>query len=230
MDLPIRQIIISFSSKQNTQKRSVKGGNTMKHYKKLLALGLSLVLTMSLATGCGKPNDTSTDGTKTETGSTDTTDNSSVDTTKGNETTGEKTKVVIWSKDRHDADLITARVAEYNETNTDNIEVDYQIYTENYEQAIDMAFQSGEAPDILTQQTQIFQKYVNSGRWADYNQFMDDDFKKTFGSVIVPGMNEIDGKVYYIPTTGTTGRLFYNKAIFEKAGIANPPATLEEMV
>jgi multiple sugar transport system substrate-binding protein len=201
----------------------------MKHYKKLLALGLSLVLTMSMATGCGKSNDTSTDSTKTETGNTGTTD-SSKDTTEGSETTGEKTKVVIWSKDRHDADLITARVADYNKTNTDNIEVDYQIYTENYEQAIDMAFQSGEAPDILTQQTQIFQKYVNSGRWADYNQFMDDDFKKTFGSVIVPGLNEIDGKVYYIPTTGTTGRLFYNKAIFEKAGIANPPTTLEEMV
>lgn len=195
----------------------------MKKSKKVLALMLSMVLTMSMMAGCGKSDDKASDTAST----TETTDESKTAT---GEATGEKTKVVIWSKDRHDADLITSKVDAYNASNTDNIEVDYQIYTENYEQAIDMAFQSGEAPDIIVHQTQIFQKYVNSGRWADYNQFMDDEFKETFGSVIIPGMNEIDGKVYYVPTTGTTGRLFYNKAIFEKAGIANPPATLEEMV
>lgn len=190
--------------------------------RKLLAFLLSVALTATMMAGCGKSGDKSGDTPST----TESTDESKTDS----EATGEKTKVVIWSKDRHDADLITSKVDAYNGNNTDNIEVDYQIYTENYEQAIDMAFQSGEAPDIIVHQTQIFQKYVNSGRWADYTPYMDDDFKATFGSVIIPGMNEIGGKVYYVPTTGTTGRLFYNKAIFEKAGIANPPATLEEMV
>ena len=195
----------------------------MKSYKKLLALAIALMLTMSLVAGCSKSSDKATDDTTTKDSTTDVaTGNESVD--------GDKTKVVIWSKDRHDADLITAKVEEYNASNTDNIEVDYQIYTENYEQAIDMAFQSGEAPDIIVHQTQIFQKYVNSGKWADYNDLMDDEFKAMFSSVIIPGMNEIDGKLYYVPTTGTTGRLFYNKDIFKKAGITNPPATLEEMV
>ena len=41
---------------------------------------------------------------------------------------------------------------------------------------------------------------------------------------------ELDGKLYFIPTTGTTCRLFYNKEIFERVGIEQPPQTLEEMV
>ncbi|MGN6710404.1 ABC transporter substrate-binding protein [Anaerocolumna jejuensis] len=197
----------------------------MKVTKKFLSILLVMIMILSLA-GCSSDKANTANGTKGDGAAKEETDSSKTAGTTG----GEKTKVVIWSKDRHDADLITKKVEAYNASNTDNIVVDYQIYTENYEQAIDMAFQSGEAPDILVQQSQVFQKYLSSGKWADYNQFMDEDFKKTFSSVIIPGMNEFDGKVNYIPTTGTTGRLFYNKNIFEKAGIANPPATLEEMV
>jgi len=59
---------------------------------------------------------------------------------------------------------------------------------------------------------------------------MDDDMKTYFKDVIFPGYNELDEKLYFIPTTGTTCRLFYNKEIFARAGIAEPPKTLEEMV
>lgn len=49
----------------------------------------------------------------------------------------EKTIINIWSKDRHDAEYVQKKVDEYNATNTDNIEVNYQLYTDNYQQAID---------------------------------------------------------------------------------------------
>lgn len=54
--------------------------------------------------------------------------------------------------------------------------------------------------------------------------------KEMFKDVIHEGYNEFDGKLYFIPTTGTTCRLFYNKEIFDRVGIENPPETLEEMV
>ena len=142
----------------------------------------------------------------------------------------EKTVITIWSKDRHDADYVQQKIDEYNETNTDNIEVNYQLYTDNYVQAIDMAVQSGEMPDILVYQEQMFDKYVGEDQWADLYEFMDDDMKEYFKDVIYEGYNELDGKLYFIPTTGTTCRLFYNKEIFERVGIENPPETLEEMV
>ncbi len=141
-----------------------------------------------------------------------------------------KTVINIWSKDRHDAAYVQQKVDEYNSANTDNVEVVYTLYTDNYKQAIDMAAQNGELPDIMVYQFEAFNKYLPNGNWADLYQFMDDDMKTYFSSVITPGYNEFDGKLYFIPTTGSTCRLFYNKEIFDRVGIDTPPATLEEMV
>lgn len=85
-------------------------------------------------------------------------------------------------------------------------------------------------PDILVFQDQMFDKYIGEDQWADLYEFMDDDMKEMFKDVIHEGYNEFDGKLYFIPTTGTTCRLFYNKEIFDRVGIENPPKTLEEMV
>lgn len=71
---------------------------------------------------------------------------------------------------------------------------------------------------------------MGEDQWADLYEFMDDDMKEYFKDVIYEGYNELDGKLYFIPTTGTTCRLFYNKEIFERVGIENPPETLEELV
>lgn len=138
--------------------------------------------------------------------------------------------IKIWTKDRHDANYIQEKIDAYNETNTDNVKVEYQLYTDNFQQAVDLAAQSDEMPDILTLNDQVYNQYVNQGQWLDLYEYMDDDMKEYFKDEVYQGINEIDGKLYYIPTCGTTGRLIYNKEIFEKVGIKNPPATMEEMV
>lgn len=190
--------------------------------KKAMALAMTGALAASSLTACssGKDSGSTTQaeasgGTEKETGAA---------------SSDEKTVINIWSKDRHDATYVQAKVDEYNKTNTDNIEVVYTLYTDNYKQAVDMAAQNGELPDILVQQNQVFDSYFLNDQWADLYQFMDDDMKEYFADVITPGYNEIDGKLYFIPTTGSTCRLFYNTEIFERVGIENPPATLEEMV
>lgn len=143
---------------------------------------------------------------------------------------GEKTTVTIWSKDRHDAEYVQKKIDEYNATNTDNIEVVYQLYTDNYIQAVDMAVQNGEVPDVLVYQEQVFSKYYLNGQYADLNQFLTDEEKAYFADVIIDGYNQYDGNLYFIPTTGTTCRLFYNKEIFDRVGITEPPTTLEQVV
>ena len=60
-----------------------------------------------------------------------------------------KTVIKIWSKDRHDAAFIQDKIDAYNQTNTDNVQVSYELYTDNFQQAVDLAVQSGELPDIL---------------------------------------------------------------------------------
>lgn len=145
------------------------------------------------------------------------------------ENKNEKTIINIWTKDRHDAKYVQAKVDEYNQKSQD-VEVVYTLYTDNYQQAADLAAQNGELPDILVFQNNVFDKHFGQGQWADLYQFMDEDMKKYFADVIIPGLNELDGKLYFIPTTGTACRLFYNKEIFERVGIKEPPKTLEEVL
>lgn len=142
-----------------------------------------------------------------------------------------KPKVItVWTKDRADSEFMSAAVEQYNATNTHNYMVEYQIYSDNYPSAISLAFQNGEAPDIMVYQTEMYQNWVNAGKYADLTPFMDEEFLDIFGGNIYEGINRIDGKTYYIPTADTVTRLFYNTEIFQRCGIQNPPATLEEMV
>ena len=194
--------------------------------RRIGAITLAALMTAGTLAGCsGKTATTETTNAQTTAAAETTT--ASSDTKAAS---GEKTVINIWSKDRHDASYVQEKVDQYNKTNTDNIQVNYQLYTDNYVQAIDMAVQSGELPDIMVQQDQMFDKYVNEGQWANLYDFMDENMKTYFKDVIFPGYNELDEKLYFIPTTGTTCRLFYNKEIFARVGIAEPPKTLEEMV
>lgn len=193
----------------------------MRKGKRFLALAMVVALSASLFIGCGnseKPETTS--GTQKA--------EAVAETTTGKP--GEKTIVTVWTKDRHDADFMQAKVNEYNSSNTDNILVKYEIYSDNYMQAVDMVFQNNQAPDMFVFQEQVFTSYVNAGKYADITPFMDDEFKKTFESNMIDGFNVIDGKTYFVPTAATVCRLFYNKNVFAKAGIEKVPETLEEMV
>ena len=198
----------------------------VKKIKRSVALIMCAMMMTGLFAACGSADESpaSSENTTTPKG------NVSGEAKEDTKSDGKKTVVTVWTKDRHDAEYQQAKVDEYNATNEDNIEVRYEIYSDNYPQAIDIAFQSNEAPDIMVHQSTVFNNYVNTGNFADLAPFMDDDFLAVFGDTLVEGVNVIDGKCYFVPTTATTCRLFYNKNIFEKAGIANPPESLEEMV
>jgi multiple sugar transport system substrate-binding protein len=147
---------------------------------------------------------------------------------KTTEATQKKTVVRIWTIDRHDATFWTEKFKQYNETNTDNIEVKYEIYSDNYQQAIDMAYQTGEAPDIMKYDS-YFYKYVGQDKFLDLMPLLNDEQMDLVKPVIFEGQNLLDGKLYYIPSGNTCLRLFYNKTIFNRLGL-KVPTTLEEMV
>ena len=200
--------------------------------RKWSSIAMAAAMAVSALAGCGASADSTTAAQQTSAAAAATTaaQAQAETTAAANTADGEKTVIRVWSKDRHDATYVQQKIDEYNATNTDNIQVEYQLYTDNYVQAVDMAVQSGELPDILVEQDQMFDKYVNAGQWANLYEYMDDDMKEYFKDVIFPGYNELDGKLYFMPTCGTTCRLFYNKEIFERVGIEQPPQTLEEMV
>ena len=194
--------------------------------KKMTCLVMATAMAASMLAGCSSSDSSQEQTTAAASGE----QSAETTTAAASQDSGEKTVITIWSKDRHDATYVQEKIDEYNANNTDNIQVEYSLYTDNYQQAVDMAAQNGELPDILVYQQDVFAKYQGQGQWADLYQFMDDDMKNYFQDVITEGYNELDGKLYFIPTTGTTCRLFYNTEIFERVGIDGPPETMEEML
>ncbi|MDQ0170895.1 ABC transporter substrate-binding protein [Paenibacillus tundrae] len=180
--------------------------------KKWIMTTLSALLALSLA-GCSTNNGTTA---STGTGGSD-----------GKSTEG-KTKVIYWTPDRHDADFMKTKIDEFNKTNKDNIEVEMTVMGDNYPQAVDIAFASKQAPDVL--QVNDFQTYYQKGYLAPIDGYMSEDMKTTFKDSLIDNKNTIDGKIYTLPNTGQVWRLVYNKDIFQKAGITSPPKTLTEMV
>lgn len=199
--------------------------------KQLLALSMAALMAVSSLAGCSK-SDGGAQSNAPAAESKETAAGAKTEETKKEEKkeSGEKTVVTVWTKDRHDADFMQKKVDEYNASNPDNIEVKYEIYSDNYIQAVDMVFQNGDAPDMFVFQEQVFQNYVNAGKYADITPYMDDEFKKTFESAFIDGFNVVDGKCYFVPTAATTCRLFYNKEIFDRVGIEKAPETLDELV
>lgn len=195
--------------------------------KKLAACTMAVLMAISAMTGCSG-NQSAAEATAKEEETKEAGAEKPAEAEK--EGNSEKTVVTVWTKDRHDAQFMQSKVDEYNASNTDNIEVKYEVYSDNYPQAVDMVFQNGDAPDMFVYQEQVFANYFNAGKYADITPYMDDDFKKTFASNMIDGFNVFEGKCYFVPTAATACRLFYNKDIFKRVGIEKVPETLEELV
>lgn len=101
--------------------------------KRMLMTSLSLVMALGLA-ACGNGNNAA-EGTG--------------DAGTGGSGSGEKTKISYWTGDRHDADFVKEKVAEFNETNTDGIEVELVVKGDDFDTALDLSFQTSDAPDVI---------------------------------------------------------------------------------
>jgi multiple sugar transport system substrate-binding protein len=145
----------------------------------------------------------------------------------------EKVKLKFWTNARHDVVLMQDKIKKFNETNKSGIEVDYQIMTDNYEQAIQTAIQANEAPDIFNAKMKLkFEDLVKMKAIEPLDAYITPEIKTRFGENLlkVDRQNALDGKTYSIPNYGTTWRLIYNKDLLQKAGISNPPKSLDELV
>lgn len=71
--------------------------------------------------------------------------------------------------------------------------------------------------------------FVQQGVVAPLDSYMTDDFKARFiPTFFAPGV--LDGKTYGLPIASSARAMYYNKEIFEKAGLSAPPATWDELV
>ena len=178
-------------------------------WKKVSIFSLSLTLAFGLV-GCGKS------------------DNKAVEAEGGK--SSEPVQIKYWTDDRHDQEYIKEIINKFNTTNTDNIQVELTVMSENYAQSVDIAFSSNQAPDVLRLKSSNTEAFVKKGYLAPIDSYLDDAMKDKFSSVLIDGVNRFDGQVYSLANTGLTLRLIYNQDLFTKAGLDGPPTSLQEMV
>ena len=93
---------------------------------------------------------------------------------------------------------------------------------------LDAAFQSGDAPDVYMERGGgELAAHVQAGLVKDISEPAADVISTLGGSVA--GW-QVEGKTYALPfSVGVVG-FWYNKSLFQKAGITAPPSTLEELL
>jgi multiple sugar transport system substrate-binding protein len=143
---------------------------------------------------------------------------------------GEKIELTCWIRASSAENNQSITIEEFNQSQ-DRIHVTTESYGDNYEEMLKLAANSGELPDFfdVAGLTSLSQ-YVDAGVVAPLDEFLTDEYKAEYNpSAFVK--YSFDGKVYGIPSLTRFIRLYYNRDLFDKAGLDpdKGPETLEEM-
>lgn len=181
--------------------------------KKSIALLLSFTMLLGL-TGCGNSS----------------TNTSGKDSTSKEEGSGEKIELTYWARASSADNNQTITMDEFNKSQ-DKIHVTVECYGDNYEEVLKLACNSGELPDIyeITGLGDV-KSYIDAGFAKPLNDYLTEDFKSQFNPSAFTKYN-YDGNIYAIPSMTRFIRVYYNRDLFEKAGLDadNFPTNLEGM-
>ncbi len=124
---------------------------------------------------------------------------------------------------------IQKQVDLFNQTHP-NIHVTYHTEPSGFGQyypKVLAAVRAGNAPDVALIEYQYIPTMVANGALVDISKYGANDAKSQFDPAAWALSGENGAQYGYPQDTGPMA-LFYNKSIFQRAGIANPPATWDE--
>jgi multiple sugar transport system substrate-binding protein len=127
-----------------------------------------------------------------------------------------------------------ALVKMFNATHKD-IQVDMTVQPwDSIAQKLPEAIATGAGPDIATPDYNVgtIRQYINNGLLAPIDQLLGNAANQIPASVLPPAIKSaftVNGHLYAAPANWATLELYYNKTMFAKAGITQPPATMAEL-
>lgn len=196
--------------------------------KRVLSIILALVLVFALA-GCSNGVSEESPG--------QTADNATYGESRSAAGDGSAVTIKVWSNNRHDEEYMTAQINAFNAAHTD-IQIEYTILTDDWANSIQLAFQAGTAPDVITiaaSDGMTLSDYVNGGYFDSLSSYIsaDAEFRKVTEPYdhMYEGLNCIGDEIYWVPTGVRSGtRIEYNTKLIQDAGYQEIPATLSELV
>ena len=183
--------------------------------KKLLAAMLCVAMAATSLVGCGGSGDSGKD----------------TDTAKSSEkgSDEEKVELTIWETSRNKDDWYTSMEKKFLEEHP-NITLNKVVKEGDPGNEFYQAVASGTAPDLVNCSFTMMDSYITCGILEPLNQYTDEwdewgNFTKEYVDMFTK-----DGKVYGVPNQVAPMLFGYNKALFEEAGIKEPPKTWDEAV
>lgn len=204
--------------------------------KKLVSVLLSAAMCISLLAGCGGNGaQSSSDGTAgTDANQEEAASDTAKESQNADAATGEKVTLQFWNVfTGSDGDILREIVDNYNKTNTDNIEIQMDIMpNDQLQQKLPAAIATGTAPDLVLFGVENIAPYVSNDSLVDISDFWDVtgvDKSNILENVLE--LSYVDGKLYGAPMQYNVSYLYWNKDLFEEAGLdpEKAPATLEEL-
>lgn len=203
--------------------------------KKFLSAILAASMMVSLfgcaSTNTGSATTETNDGATTET--TETTDTNQGDAV----ATGDVTTIEFWTNNRHDEAYMTEMIEKFNASHTE-VQINYTILTDDWANAIQLAYQGGTAPDIISIQASdpiVLQTYADAGMFAPITEYVkaDEEFQKVTEPYthMYEGLTSLGDEIYWVPNGVRSGtRIEYNVELVKAAGYTEIPKTLQEFV
>ena len=191
--------------------------------KRLLSVILTATIISMLLVGCQKDTpDTTNEENVTE---------EKVTEEKVNE---EPVTLQFWNVfTGSDGDILREIVDKYNETNTDNIKIEMDIMpNDTLQQKLPAAIATKTAPDLVLFGVENIAPYVSNDSLEDISDFWETTgVDKNNFLENVTELSYVDGKLYGTPMQYNVSYLYWNKDLFEAAGLDpnTPPTTLEEL-
>lgn len=167
-----------------------------KRMKKLVAIGLTLALSVGLLAGCGKD-----------------------DSEKGGKT---NLSIGIW--DTNQKATLEAMIDAYTKENPD-VSIEIQLTPwKDYWTKLEASATGGTAPDVFWLNTLHAEAYQEGGILTDLTEAAeksDIGLYENYSEAMISAYT-IDEKLYAIPKDTGSAALWYNKEIFDKAGVEYP--------
>lgn len=205
--------------------------------KKLTAMALAATMVCTMAAGCGGGSSSgTTEATKGETTGTTAAETTGTDAAKETEpaetqaetqaetkaaSTGETKEVVIWDYFETDAqkEMMQALIDGFNSSQSEFTATHTYVPFADYQKQLTLGLASGELPDLVIMDGCSMASFIQLGLMADVSDASiawDDYLKGPMESTMM------DGKHYGIPFATNCTALFYNKDLFDAAGVSYP--------
>ena len=151
----------------------------------------------------------------------------------------DKVKITFMSRDSGDtpmAKVYEDQIAAFMEENPDIEVQNDSVYEESaYNNKLKVALSTGETPNIFYYPAIAgLKEWAQNGVLLDLTDSLneDEEWKNTFldGALDTYDLSAygVDG-IYALPNELNVDAIFYNKALFEKAGIEKTPETMDEL-